>query len=142
MRISYKSDMINLFSYNIYDEKFPQKINKDILHLSYWIRDALMEAEINTLHWAVVTHPSYWNCKPFSVNLFVFGSFYRFYPIINKLAKVLTPICIESRIIPILWPINLQQWRMHIEAKSHLCKKLSCKGLLIYSKEEINATSR
>jgi len=127
-----QSKFSDFAKYSVPDDRLPPRMDKAALTFLRSIRQEISEVERTTVSDLYACHPSQWRRTPTRLELITFGTFRKFYPVVEALSEMLAPLYLEYGILPDIWPIVSPPDRL---LEKDVVPLLRRTGILVYTRE-------
>jgi hypothetical protein len=123
----------NYSRFDLYSQNVPDNLSEGTGRFLLWARDAIHTAEIKGISDVVAYTPLSWAWNINSIHLIVFAAFESRISLIDQLSESLAPIYHELLLLPIISPIRLSSWPLHVENESILFRHVTNKSIYAFS---------
>jgi hypothetical protein len=127
-----QSKFSDFAKYSMPDDHLPRRMDKAALTFLRSVRREISEAERTTISDLYACHPSQWQRTPTRLEFITFGTFRKFYPVVEALSEMLAQLYLEYGILPDIWPIVSPPERLLQKDVVPLLRK---SGILVYTRE-------
>ena len=118
--------------FDLQQQEYPKRIREDILNFLYLVQKQLHQIESLTVTDLYALHPSQWYRFPTKIQMLTFGTYRKFFPLVELLSVILAPLYLEFGILPDLYPLFPDRMK---EYEKTILPSLKKAGILVFSRE-------
>jgi len=127
-----KSIYSDFAPYNLMLQEYPKEIKARTLHFLNSTHNILKQKKRHTITILYACHPSQWHRDPTRIQMLTFGTYRKFFPVVELLSEILAPLYLEFEILPDIFPLFPDRMK---EYDRIILPTIRKSGILIFSQE-------